>query len=287
MSGFDRNFYLAMNPDVAEAGMDPEVHYLRYGQFEGRKCCPISGTLDPTPIGELFAGVCVEIHPDDEMFKVVQQNSHIRHPEALYMSTGQWIHEDTTKVLQSVNVDLDSANSLLDFASGYGRVTRFWLEQFKETDIWVADVQHAAVDFLSATLGVHGLYPLYEPSHSLFPRKFDLITVISLFSHLPQIRTKQWLTNLADALEPGGAIVLSFHGVDLLEPALRVCEKSGILFEPVSESTVLPVSEYGTTYLTHDYLAQLVDGIEGISLVGIYQRGLCGFQDLAVIIRSK
>jgi SAM-dependent methyltransferase len=205
----------------------------------------------------------------------------------LYLSTGQWIHEDITKTLERANVDLSIAYSLLDFASGYGRVTRFWFEQFKPNNLWVADVQHAAVEFLSANLGVHGLYPLYEPSSNLYPRKFDLITVVSLFSHLPQIRTQQWLTSLADALEPGGSMILSFHGVDLLEPALRSSVKGGMLFAPNSESAVLPVFEYGTTYLTHDYLAQLVDGIEGVLLTGIYQRGLCGFQDLAVITRTK
>lgn len=33
---FDRNAYLANNPDVAAAGVDPYFHYLRYGQGEGR-----------------------------------------------------------------------------------------------------------------------------------------------------------------------------------------------------------------------------------------------------------
>jgi hypothetical protein len=40
------------------------------------------------------------------------------------------------------------------------------------------------------------------------------------------------------------------------------------------------------TYLSHDYLARLLEGIKGIILVEIYPHGLCGFQDLAVITRS-
>jgi len=31
------NFYLARNPDVAQAGVDPTVHYFDHGDFEGRK----------------------------------------------------------------------------------------------------------------------------------------------------------------------------------------------------------------------------------------------------------
>jgi ubiquinone/menaquinone biosynthesis C-methylase UbiE/uncharacterized coiled-coil protein SlyX len=33
---FDTDWYLAKNPDLAQAGVDPLLHYLRYGGFEGR-----------------------------------------------------------------------------------------------------------------------------------------------------------------------------------------------------------------------------------------------------------
>lgn len=37
MSGlFDKDWYLAKNPDVAQAGVNPWLHYVRYGGFEGR-----------------------------------------------------------------------------------------------------------------------------------------------------------------------------------------------------------------------------------------------------------
>ena len=37
---FDRDFYLAKNPDVAAAGMDPVKHYVLYGWKEGRNPAP-------------------------------------------------------------------------------------------------------------------------------------------------------------------------------------------------------------------------------------------------------
>jgi len=37
---FDRDWYLARNPDVAEAGVDPARHYLLFGGFEGRDPSP-------------------------------------------------------------------------------------------------------------------------------------------------------------------------------------------------------------------------------------------------------
>jgi hypothetical protein len=37
---FDRDWYLANNPDVVQAKADPLLHYLRYGGFEGRDPSP-------------------------------------------------------------------------------------------------------------------------------------------------------------------------------------------------------------------------------------------------------
>jgi serralysin len=35
-AGFDTLGYLAANPDVAAAGVDPLAHYLHFGIYEGR-----------------------------------------------------------------------------------------------------------------------------------------------------------------------------------------------------------------------------------------------------------
>jgi capsular polysaccharide biosynthesis protein len=40
VSLFDASFYHAQNPDVAEAGGDPFLHYMHHGGFEGRDPCP-------------------------------------------------------------------------------------------------------------------------------------------------------------------------------------------------------------------------------------------------------
>src|ERR1700729_210029 len=37
---FDAGWYLARNPDVARAGIEPRAHYIRYGESEGRAPSP-------------------------------------------------------------------------------------------------------------------------------------------------------------------------------------------------------------------------------------------------------
>lgn len=43
---FDTTFYLKTHTDVAEAGVDPFNHFLRYGQFEGRVTAPLAESAE-------------------------------------------------------------------------------------------------------------------------------------------------------------------------------------------------------------------------------------------------
>lgn len=44
--GFDARRYLALHPDVARSGLDPLVHYERFGRAEGRRIEPVAATPD-------------------------------------------------------------------------------------------------------------------------------------------------------------------------------------------------------------------------------------------------
>lgn len=187
---FNARYYLEANPDVAASGMDPSVHYRRYGRFEGRRGWLDDDGLANRTLSQEFPNVDTRIHPKDDMFKLVAQNPNIRHPAALYLSTGLWVKECVLRALAEAEIDCQRLEHVLDFASGYGRVTRFWLQEFKAEQLWVSDVQHGAVDHLVETLGVHGIYASHDPASTQFPRLFDLVISISLFTHLPEQRTR-------------------------------------------------------------------------------------------------
>jgi len=55
-SAFDASWYLAAYPDVAAAGVDPALHYLRRGAVEGRAPLPIANPALPclAPTGENY-----------------------------------------------------------------------------------------------------------------------------------------------------------------------------------------------------------------------------------------
>jgi hypothetical protein len=60
--GFDPKLYLAANPDVAEAGLDPVHHFLRYGRLEGRPLRPLSS--DESQVLTFDAEAYLRANPD-------------------------------------------------------------------------------------------------------------------------------------------------------------------------------------------------------------------------------
>lgn len=283
MDEFDQIFYVSRYPDVAASGMDPEKHYWKYGRFEGRLpnarsyCANIS-------LERVFPNINQVIHPNDEMMHFILKNAEVLFPEALYLSTGRTMLEDLLTILKKSDLRLENVDKFLDFASGYGRLTRHYLEHLDNKKVWVSDVQHAGVDFQIDTFGVNGIYSSHSAANVNFPVNFDLIFAISLFTHLPKQKFREWLAKLVKSLAKGGALVISLHNVNLLNKELRE-DESNFLFFPESESLSLSPTEYGTTYVSQQFLQTEVDLLSDAHLSEFFSSGLCDFHDVAVIRR--
>jgi SAM-dependent methyltransferase len=167
---------------------------------------------------------------------------------------------------------------MLDFASGYGRLTRLLVHEHLADEITVSDILEGGVAFQSAQFGVRSLLSTTDPAQFEAPERYDLIFVASLFTHLPPATFTSWLRRLADLLEPEGLLIFSVHDEDLTPDQVE-----GIRFESQSESRVLDVEEYGTTFVTEEYVRGQVSGIgESWACVRL-PRALSDWQDVYVI----
>jgi SAM-dependent methyltransferase len=156
------------------------------------------------------------------------------------------------ELLKSV-VSLEGCR-VLDFASGYGRLTRLLVTQLPPSQVWVSDIKAGAIAFQRAEFGVEGFLSATDPNDLRSPTSFDVIFVGSLFSHLPAQAFERWLEWAWNALTERGTLIFTTHPIELVPERER--PGGDHVFHEQNEESVaetdaspLPVGDYGTMYV--------------------------------------
>jgi SAM-dependent methyltransferase len=232
--------------------------------------------------------VDLAIDPADEMLEFLVRSHGGDRDRALYayFQSGASIAGAMAQVLRWRFGDPGRIGRLLDFASGYGRVTRFLLRLAPAERVWVADVYAGGIDFQRRRFGVHGIVSTVLPEEfaaaAAGAGTFDAILVTSLFTHLPEERFVGWLRVLMDLLAPGGVLAFSVHGEHVL-PAGAELPPGGLLFQEISESGSLAAADYGSTWVSEEFVRGALARAATASLHRL-PRGLCNYQDLYVAV---
>jgi SAM-dependent methyltransferase len=176
----------------------------------------------------------------------------------------------------------DNITGFLDFACGYGRVTRFLIQELPPEHIWVSDIYAKAVQFQQAQFGVNGFVSMTKPEDLICEQKFDFIFVASLFSHLPVRRFGEWLQKLHSLLTPRGLLAFSVHDEYILRG--QSIPAGSYRFLPDSESKYLASGEYGSMFVTEGFVRERIQKTIGPNWSYLrLKRGLCSYQDIYVI----
>lgn len=171
---------------------------------------------------------------------------------------------------------------MLDFASGYGRLTRLLVHEHLANEVTASDILEGGMEFQAQQFGVHTILSTTSPKDFVAPDQYDLIFVASLFTHLPEATFLAWLRRLAELLTPNGLLIFSVHD-ELLAPEPF---EGGIKFESRSESRVLDGNDYGSTWVTEEYVRAQVAAIDpGFACIRM-RRALAEWQDVYVISPS-
>jgi len=203
-----------------------------------------------------------------------------------YYFNGRRIVDTVRQVLNWHFRELNSISSFLDFASGYGRFTRFLVQEIPPQNLWISDIYAPAVQFQTEQFGVQGIVSTTYPQDYPIQKSFDAILACSFFSHLPETTFLTWLQKLYSLLSPQGILMFSVHDRDLFPPHLAI-SPSDILFIPNSESRSLDVNEYGTSYVGESFVAQSLKTIsQGQAFYSRIPKGICGYQDLYLVTRT-
>lgn len=223
----------------------------------------------------------------DEMYLFALANHGIPDRAAIrYYFNGRRILDTVRQILTWHFEDLSQISSFLDFASGYGRLTRFLVQEISPEKIWISDIYAEAVQFQIEQFQVRGIVSTTDPDDYFLQQQFDCILACSFFSHLPQSTFLSWLKKLYSLLSPQGILMFSVHDRALLPPHLAI-SPSDLLFIPNSESRTLDVNEYGTTYVGETFVANCLNTLsQGEAVYSRIPLGICRYQDLYLVTRT-
>jgi SAM-dependent methyltransferase len=194
---------------------------------------------------------------------------------------------------------LGKVSSVLDLPCGHGRVLRHLVQLFPQASFDAADLDHEGVDFCAQRFGARPIYSQEDLTRVDFGKKYDLIWVGSLFTHVSQDRMRAWLAHLSSFLAEGGIMVATFHGrysalkglefgyieKTRWQKVLRDYEATGYGYAdyPPKAGHAYMEGAYGVSLSKPEVILADVAAIPDIRVFNYTERGWAGHQDVLVI----
>lgn len=156
---------------------------------------------------EKLATASQEISQFDTMFHEIPHDD-----KSWYFTNAQETFTFFNRYFELLNMDLASFKTVLDYGSGFGRLTRYFVALYGADNVIACDTSKRAVDFVTATLGCIGVRAEPPFDRIEFPKKADLIFAGSLFTHIPLSGWREVLNLFDQSLSRNGHIVMTTAG---------------------------------------------------------------------------
>ncbi|MEQ1517510.1 MAG: class I SAM-dependent methyltransferase [Usitatibacteraceae bacterium] len=235
----------------------------------------------PQRYGRWMQVNCV-IDPRDDIFRFFANHEIAKNPIREYLSDGWRTMSELMLLLEAVDRPLSKTGSVLEFAAGFGRFTRH-LAKVLPGRVTCADVMPGSVEFLREQFGVEGFQSAHDPDQVSAPAKYDLVFVLSMFTHLPTHMWGPWLRALGRTVKPGGLLVFSVHNEDVAKEIGVVFGVDGTHFIASSESPSIDAQTYGTTFTTKKFVVDSVAAAFGAGPLHYRAQGFWNGQDGVVV----
>ena len=237
-------------------------------------------------------GVSPQIHENDFIYQFLIDHPQIGEKAAEhYFKDGRNSAELLAKlVAEETDVDSEAQWSLLEFASGYGCVTRHLRSVVPNATVVACDIHQQAMDLIGRELGVETAISTSSPGGLNLNASFDIVFALSFFSHMPDRTWGSWLEALFRHVRPGGSLIFTTHGELSREKLYSDSfdwSTDGYWFQSASEQHDLAIAEYGTTMTRPDYVLRQIFKLLGVSRVLVDQSFWWGHQDVYVVKKPK
>lgn len=218
----------------------------------------------------------------DDIFRFFANHEIAKNPIREYLSDGWRTLSELMVILETIDKPLLKTKSVLEFAAGFGRFTRH-LVRVLPGRVTCADILPGSLDFLREQFGVETILSTHRPESIAFSDQYELVFVLSMFTHLPPAMWQRWLCALASAVRPGGMLVFSVCNETAGRELGLVFDDDGTRFISSSESPSLDAEVYGTTFTTRRFVEQQVEQAFARSALHYFPYAFWGGQDAIVI----
>ena len=189
--------------------------------------------------------------------------------------------------------ELTSVQSVLDFGSGAGRVTRWLRAAYPQAALTVADLRGQDLAFCATEFGAQTWVAGTVVADLVAPGTYDLIWVGSVLTHLSEGQSMALTRKLLSFLDPNGLLVMSVHGrfahgnatragmygVDAAWPAIEQAYAAtgyGYADYPGQDG-------YGISLTKPSWTARFVEAMPDVRLVLLSERAWDGHHDIVAL----
>ena len=111
-----------------------------------------------------------------------------------------------------------AASRVLDFGSGWGRISRVLLTQVAPERLFALDVDPEMTALVNVSLpGINAMTVPTAPPTVLAAASMDVVVAFSVFSHLSGPAHEAWARELARVLRPGGMAAVTLLGEEFID----------------------------------------------------------------------
>ncbi|WP_232065956.1 class I SAM-dependent methyltransferase [Mycobacterium heidelbergense] len=211
----------------------------------------------------------------------------------VYHRIAQEIVSRLGRSLNEAGRDWDTLGSVLEVGCGYGRIVRELRNAVPADRIYVSDVIDEGARFTASEFGAKQIPADPGPE---WDGRFDLIYLLSVYSHMHRLAVADHLRRMQDLLAPGGVLVFTTHGrfsaENLEEYEHYWLDKSQVLDALADagyyfERYPYYYDEYGMTWFTQEAVESLVaESAPALESVSCHLNDVAGQQDFYVWRKS-
>lgn len=218
-----------------------------------------------------------DVHPMDFIFHFVFSNPAFETKEnavRYYFEDGFRSAQNLLHLLGDIcGFDGKRSLRLLEFASGYGCVTRHLSNVLPFCITTSCDIHPEAVQFIREKLNTDAVSSASRPEDLHLKKDFDVVFALSFFSHMPKATFSRWLRKLASLVKPEGYLVFTTHGL-ASRKFLQNCrfDEEGFWYNASSEQKDISTDEYGLACTMPNYVFALISQIPEVT-VKYYREG--------------